>query len=347
MLSYRGTSMSIKVMTEVWDFAPLTGTELLILLALADMANDERRCWPSLNTIAKKGRTTVQNTINILDELSIQNILEINKRKAEDGGNLSNMYYIRPAQEWLVLHAYVMLNADPTNAGVSRGGANASISTLIKQGLVPYYFVEGENFIEPSIEPSMNQKTKTKNAQSAPSSPSKKPKPKTKPTQQPTAAPTERKTAKKPTPTEAAIAAMLPYRAIVNEMANVCKKGYEGMFDPEHLTVKELESYTEAAADFARIGGTVEDVRGVYAAISGEYAKNDWKIAPASLAKGVVEFKANQREQQQQTEIRAAARAARISTTGRKVMTDDEREKLLADLRAERDQAFGHVSAAG
>lgn len=43
-------------MAQVWDDAPYEGAQLLVLLALADHANDQGKCWPSIQTIARKAR---------------------------------------------------------------------------------------------------------------------------------------------------------------------------------------------------------------------------------------------------------------------------------------------------
>jgi hypothetical protein len=48
--------MSVKIMSQVWDHAPFEGAALLLLLALADAANDDGWCWPSLETLQKKTR---------------------------------------------------------------------------------------------------------------------------------------------------------------------------------------------------------------------------------------------------------------------------------------------------
>lgn len=48
--------MSIRLMNDVWDHAPFRGAELLVLLSLADQANDKGECWPSVQTIAKRAR---------------------------------------------------------------------------------------------------------------------------------------------------------------------------------------------------------------------------------------------------------------------------------------------------
>lgn len=64
--------MSIKVMTWVWDHAPVAGTELLMLLAIADQANDKGKdSWPSIDDLAGRtrlNRRTVQRVLKRLDD---------------------------------------------------------------------------------------------------------------------------------------------------------------------------------------------------------------------------------------------------------------------------------------
>lgn len=60
--------MSIKLMTAVWEI-DLPASDKLVLLALADCANDEGDCWPSMATLVKKcskGERTVQASIKSL-----------------------------------------------------------------------------------------------------------------------------------------------------------------------------------------------------------------------------------------------------------------------------------------
>lgn len=62
--------MSIRVMSLAWDL-PLSSTEKLVLLALADCANDEGECWPSIATIGRKaciGERSVQRSIQSLKD---------------------------------------------------------------------------------------------------------------------------------------------------------------------------------------------------------------------------------------------------------------------------------------
>jgi hypothetical protein len=48
--------MSIRMMTQVWDQSQHKGSELLLLLAIADNANDQGVAYPSVRTLAKKTR---------------------------------------------------------------------------------------------------------------------------------------------------------------------------------------------------------------------------------------------------------------------------------------------------
>lgn len=60
--------MSIRVMTAVWSI-DLPDSQKIVLLALADCANDEGLCWPSMASLAKKcskGERTVQGVIREL-----------------------------------------------------------------------------------------------------------------------------------------------------------------------------------------------------------------------------------------------------------------------------------------
>jgi hypothetical protein len=60
--------MSVRMMTLVWELQ-LADSEKLVLLALADWANDEGLCWPSIDTLAKKcskSERTIQACIRSL-----------------------------------------------------------------------------------------------------------------------------------------------------------------------------------------------------------------------------------------------------------------------------------------
>lgn len=62
--------MSIKVMTAVWDHSTHKGSELLLLLALADFAHDDGSgIYPSLRTMGQKIRMSERNVRYTLRKL--------------------------------------------------------------------------------------------------------------------------------------------------------------------------------------------------------------------------------------------------------------------------------------
>lgn len=61
--------MSIKVTSRVWDVARQDGTALCLLLALADMANDDGICWPKVVHLAQKCRKDERQTKRLLKQL--------------------------------------------------------------------------------------------------------------------------------------------------------------------------------------------------------------------------------------------------------------------------------------
>lgn len=88
--------MSIKLMTLVWDKAKAEGTKLLLLLALADMSNDEGYCWPAYRTLAKKIRVSVTHTKGLMAELVEQGLVrkEARYNKDDPTSQTSNGYWL-------------------------------------------------------------------------------------------------------------------------------------------------------------------------------------------------------------------------------------------------------------
>lgn len=87
--------MSISIMSEVWKDAPIAGTELLMLLALADSANDDRECWPSLAHLQRKTRLSRPQTQRLLKSLERNGLIEILKNQGKGAaGRKTNQYRI-------------------------------------------------------------------------------------------------------------------------------------------------------------------------------------------------------------------------------------------------------------
>lgn len=86
--------MSIKLMSLVWQ-TKLKGATKMLLLALADSANDEGVTWPSLNTLAKKCSISRREVCRSLRELIEIGVLSKQPRERINGSNSSNCYFIQ------------------------------------------------------------------------------------------------------------------------------------------------------------------------------------------------------------------------------------------------------------
>lgn len=85
--------MSIKLMNAVWESDSTSGSDRLVLLALADSANDEGYCWPSYETIAKKANLGKRYVIVIMDKLIEGGLVEKSHR-FNDEKFTSNLYRV-------------------------------------------------------------------------------------------------------------------------------------------------------------------------------------------------------------------------------------------------------------
>lgn len=100
--------MSIKKMTEVWEHSRADGTALVLLLKIADHANDAGWAWPGIDRLAAACRRSRRQTQSLLAKLISLGELEVQVGR---GANHVNRYRIsvtpRPA---LVFHE------EPTDA---------------------------------------------------------------------------------------------------------------------------------------------------------------------------------------------------------------------------------------
>ncbi|MDB6454729.1 helix-turn-helix domain-containing protein [Falsirhodobacter sp. 20TX0035] len=85
--------MSIKIMSAVFESETLGPTQRLIMLALADHADDSGRCYPSIARLCQRtglGERAVQNNIRALVEAGYISIVP------NAGQGLANLYFVRP-----------------------------------------------------------------------------------------------------------------------------------------------------------------------------------------------------------------------------------------------------------
>lgn len=79
-------------MARVWAHSQRKDGELLVMLALADFANDAGECWPSIPILAAKARLTERQTRRVLSKL--EEAGEIRRVKSNGGRNRRNHYFI-------------------------------------------------------------------------------------------------------------------------------------------------------------------------------------------------------------------------------------------------------------
>jgi hypothetical protein len=81
--------MSVRILSSVWDRAQYEGPAFVVLLALADWADDEGRCYPSITKLARKARLGLTATKSALKRLRSDGVLDV-----ETAGNskTSNRY---------------------------------------------------------------------------------------------------------------------------------------------------------------------------------------------------------------------------------------------------------------
>ena len=84
--------MSVRVMGRVWAQSKTKDGKLLVMLALADFANDEGESWPSMPVLADKARLSERQARKVLDKL--EQAGEIRRIRSNGGRNRRNHYVI-------------------------------------------------------------------------------------------------------------------------------------------------------------------------------------------------------------------------------------------------------------
>jgi hypothetical protein len=86
--------MSIEIMSMVWKTDVGPATHRLVLLALADAANDEGVCWPSMAVVAMKAGCGLSTARKAVAELEADNLLIRQLRPVSGKRNQSNVYQL-------------------------------------------------------------------------------------------------------------------------------------------------------------------------------------------------------------------------------------------------------------
>ena len=95
--------MSIKALNDVWENVHRTDlrpAQIVLLLALADYADDQGRSWPSVPTLARKTNQSERGVRRGLKKLAEDGYIEIVERRRHDGSYASNIYVLHPSSAW-------------------------------------------------------------------------------------------------------------------------------------------------------------------------------------------------------------------------------------------------------
>ena len=83
--------MSTRASNWVWELEDLGPSETLVLLALADQANDAGVAWPAQGSLARRARQTDRNVRRMLVKLERMGLLSV-ERRSSSHGRKSNRY---------------------------------------------------------------------------------------------------------------------------------------------------------------------------------------------------------------------------------------------------------------
>ena len=140
--------MSIKIMSLVWELN-LPTTQKMVLLALADNANDQGVCWPSISTLEVKTSLHRATVIRVIADLESDRHLT---RSSETGK--TNTYSIHPSHTATSRTEQPVAHGDPTS--------RTERLVPVAHGDPTRRTGRPRTIIEPSVEPSLNTQTRAR-----------------------------------------------------------------------------------------------------------------------------------------------------------------------------------------
>lgn len=90
--------MSIEASSWAWRLQGLTASQKLVLLALADHADQDGVCWPGQSGIAKKTGLSDRTVKRARADLEKKEIIKVERRPGRGGGSRSNRYLLKLGQ---------------------------------------------------------------------------------------------------------------------------------------------------------------------------------------------------------------------------------------------------------
>ena len=136
-------------MTRVWAGSRAKGSDLLVLLAIADYARDDGTgAWPSIERLAAKARLSERNIRYIVRRLAAFGELSITPKAGPYGANLYRVHFQEPDDEGgklCPLPAEEAPDTDPSCGNVAPSCGNPA--SFMRQPVAP-------DPLDPSLDPS-------------------------------------------------------------------------------------------------------------------------------------------------------------------------------------------------
>lgn len=127
--------MSVRTMAKVWELSRHGGTNLLMLLAIADFADDNGNAYPAVQTLAEKCRMKPRNAQVILGALRQSGELEVRPNEGPKGTNLyritlasQGVQHSAPLQRNAPLHSSALGGAKECAKGVQHSAPEPSVN---------------------------------------------------------------------------------------------------------------------------------------------------------------------------------------------------------------------------
>ena len=80
--------MSVKIMSAVWNMPDLDASERLVMLSLADHADDQGRCYPSIRRLCERTSMSDRGVQKVLGRLIERGFLSVRPNAGQGGANL-------------------------------------------------------------------------------------------------------------------------------------------------------------------------------------------------------------------------------------------------------------------
>jgi len=117
--------MSIYLMSKIWKSRTgLTATEKLVLLKLADNANDDGVCWPSHDSIAAACEISKRSVIRAIKAIEAKAMINVTRKRLPNGLNACNVYDITPSDRLSLLTKQVNKGSDNLSPCSDKTGNN-------------------------------------------------------------------------------------------------------------------------------------------------------------------------------------------------------------------------------